>query len=115
MKKVYYKKDIMLKEDQERNYAASTDGADKTASQAVTDTLNKNPDATKVTVPADEINGSQDSTTTVQVPANTDGYTTAQNMARKLGSDASKTNFEFTIKEGITFTKGELSDFLRSI
>lgn len=115
MKKVYYKKDIMLKEDQERNYAASTEGSDKTPSQAVTDTVAKNPDATKVTVPADEINGSQDSTTTIQVPATTNGYTQAGNIARKLGSEASSTNFEFTVKESVTFTKGELSDFLRSI
>lgn len=121
----YYKKDLMLKEGTERNYAADTEGSrDKTASQTVRDTVNKNPDATKVTVPADEINGGSDSTTKVQLPGTPDGYRTAQNLATKLGPDTKSTNFEFTIEskkedlrlvEGVTFTKKELSNFLRSI
>lgn len=115
-KRTYYKKDLILKERQEINVAANTEGSrEKTASQTVTDTIAKTPNATKVTVPADEINGnSSDSTTTVQVDANPNGYKKAEQMARKLGSDASNTNFEF-VREGVTFTKKELSDFLMSL
>ena len=112
-RRTYYKKDLVLREGQELNVAADTEGArDKTASKTVTDTIAKTPNATKVTVPADEINGnSSDSTTTVQVDANPNGYKKAEQIARKLGSDASTTNFEF-VREGVTFTKKELSDFL---
>ena len=114
-KKTYYKKDLILKERQEVNVAANTEGSrEKTASQTVTDTIAKTPNATRVTVPGDEINGGSDFTTTVQVGANQDGYRKAEQMARKLGSDASNTNFEF-VREGVTFTKKELSDFLMSL
>ena len=111
--KTYKKKDMTLKEGV--NVAANTSGHDKTASQYVQNARSETPSATSVTVPADEINGSDDATATVNLPANQVGYSTAQKMSRQLGSDAKSTNFQFDIQESVTFTQAELSRFLKTL
>lgn len=126
MKKVYYKKDIMLKEDQERNYAASTDAVNASPSEIVNKTKSEHSDADAVTVTAKEMDGNSNTqTTTVDVNNTPQDLHNAQKMAKTFQSQGIDANFKVNLNnsverfgnlvEGITFTKGELSDFLRSI
>ena len=127
MKKVYYKKDIMLKEEDMSDKVLDADlKPGETQQQAVNRTLQGTPQKTASLSMAD-MTGQNSGGKTINL-----GEPTAQNIqagknianALKGTKDAQGTEFEFTkeskennskILEGITFTKGELSDFLRSI
>jgi len=126
MHKVYTKRSILLREEEDRNYAASTDHANATPSQIVSDTKAKHSDATAVTVDSNEIDGNTSTqTTTVEVDNTPEGLNNAQKMARTLKGQNIDANFkvnlnnsrkiEGSLVESVTFSKGELSKFLQTI
>jgi hypothetical protein len=126
MQKTYKKKNIMLKEEEDRNYAASTDHVNATPSEIVNDTKAKHSDANSVTIPSEEIDGNTGSqTATVEVDDTQAGLNTAQKMARDLSGKNMPVNFKVNLNnskkvdgslvESVTFTKGELSKFLKSL
>ena len=127
MNKIFFKRDLVLKEDVERNYAASTDEVNSSPSELVNKTKQEHSDADSVTVTGDEIDGDTSTqTTTVEVNNTPSDLQKAQKMARTLKSQGINTNFKVNLNnskniegdviwECITFTKGELSKFLKNI
>lgn len=124
--KTYYKRDLVLKEDNERNYAASTDSANATPSELVNKTKQEHSDADAVTIPGKEMDGNSGTqVATVNVNNTPQDLQNAQKMARTLQSQGQDVNFkvnlnnsysrEGNIMENVTFTKKELSNFLKSI
>ena len=125
-KKIYFKKDIVLKEDNERNYAASTDASNDTASEIVNKTKQEHSDADAVTIPGKEIDGSSSTqVATVNVQNTPQDLQNAQKIARTLQSQGQDVNFKVNLNnsvkkdgkliESITFTKEELGKFLKTI
>lgn len=123
--KKYLKKNISLKEDQERNYAASTDSANATPTELVTKTKQEHSDADAVTIPGKEIDGNSNTqTATVDVQNTPSALQNAQKMARTFQSQGQDVNFKVKLNnsrevkgeivEGINFTKAELTEFLLS-
>ena len=127
MNRSFFKRDLVLKEDVERNYAASTDEVNSSPSELVNKTKQEHSDADSVTVTGDEIDGDTSTqTTTVEVNNTPSDLQKAQKMARTLKSQGINTNFKVNLNnskniegdvigECITFTKGELSKFLKNI
>ena len=127
MNRTFFKRDLVLKEDVERNYAASTDKVNSSPSELVNKTKQEHSDADSVTVTGDEIDGDTSTqTTTVEVNNTPSDLQKAQKMARTLKSQGINTNFKVNLNnskniegdvigECITFTKGELSKFLKNI
>jgi hypothetical protein len=127
MNRTFFKRDLVLKEDVERNYAASTDEVNSSPSELVNKTKQEHSDADSVTVTGDEIDGDTSTqTTTVEVNNTPSDLQKAQKMARTLKSQGINTNFKVNLNnskniegdvigECITFTKGELSKFLKNI
>lgn len=127
MNRIFFKRDLVLKEDVERNYAASTDEVNSSPSELVNKTKQEHSDADSVTVTGDEIDGDTSTqTTTVEVNNTPSDLQKAQKMARTLKSQGINTNFKVNLNnskniegdvigECITFTKGELSKFLKNI
>jgi hypothetical protein len=124
--KTYSKRNLKLKEDVERNYAASTDSVNSTPSQIVNDTKAKHSDATAVTIDGNEMDGNASTqTATVEVGNTPNELNNAQRMARTLSNQGINTNFKVNLNnskevsgelvESVTFCKGELSKFLRSL
>lgn len=125
-KKIYFKKDIVLKEDNERNYAASTDASNDTASEIVNKTKQEHSDADAVTIPGKEIDGSSSTqVATVNVQNTPQDLQNAQKIARTLQSQGQDVNFKVNLNnsvkkdgkliESVTFTKEELGKFLKTI
>ena len=127
LNRTFFKRDLVLKEDVERNYAASTDEVNSSPSELVNKTKQEHSDADSVTVTGDEIDGDTSTqTTTVEVNNTPSDLQKAQKMARTLKSQGINTNFKVNLNnskniegdvigECITFTKGELSKFLKNI
>lgn len=125
--KTYTKRDIVLKEDNERNYAASTDLANASPSELVNKTRQEHSDADAVTIPGKEMDANASTqVSTVSVNNTPQDLQNAQRMAKVLQSQGQDVNFKVNlnnsterkgniVSEGITFTKRELSKFLRSI
>ena len=124
--KTYLKKDIMLLEDEERNYAASTDSTNASPSEIVNQTKREHSDADAVTIPGKEIDGSSSTqVSTVNVDNTPQGLQNAQRMARTFQSQGQDVNFKVNLNnglkregklvEGVTFTKKELGKFLKSL
>ena len=119
--KTFLKKNISLKEDTEKNYAANTTSSNATASEIVNKTKQEHSDADAVTIPGKEIDGSTNSqVTTVDVNNNPQELQKAQKIAQTMQSQGQDVEFkvnlknESVIRESVTFTKRELSKFLRS-
>ena len=126
MKKVYYKKDIMLKEE---DTTIAAQGTSTNLSSAMSKVKSETPSNRPVELDASNFNSdAQKERVAVEIPRN------ASPQQIKSTEDATKTiqqrggDVEVTVTpqnsslqrsgnlvEGITFTKGELSDFLRSI
>ena len=116
----------MLREDAEKNYAASTDGTNSSASDIVNKTKQEHSDADSVTIPGKEIDGSSSTqVATMNVNNTPQELQNAQKMARTLQSQGQDVNFKVNLRnsyerngnivEGVTFTKNELREFLREI
>ena len=127
MKKIL-KKNLVLKEDSatEKTYAASTDGVNATPQDVKAKTQQQHPDATAVEVSAKEIDGNtQTQVSTMEVNDDPQSLANAQKMARTFQSQGQDVNFKIrlhnsvqrqgSLVEGVTFTKGELTEFLRSL
>jgi hypothetical protein len=125
-KKTYYKKDIVLKEDNDRNYAASTDASNATPSELVNKTKQEHSDADAVTIPGKEMDGNTSTqVATVNVQNTPQDLQNAQKMARTFQAQGQDVNFKVNLKnsvqregnlvESVTFTKGELGKFLKTI
>jgi hypothetical protein len=126
MKKVYRKKDIVLKEDNERNYAASTDSVNASPSEIVNQTKAEHGDADAVTIPGKEMDANASTqVATVDVNNTPQSLNNAQKMAKAFQSQGQDVNFKVKLNnsverngdivEGVTFTKKELSEFLRRL
>ena len=124
--RTYYKRQLMLREDAEKNYAASTDGTNSSASDIVNKTKQEHSDADSVTIPGKEIDGSSSTqVATMNVNNTPQELQNAQKMARTLQSQGQDVNFKVNLRnsyerngnivEGVTFTKNELREFLREI
>ena len=119
--KTYLKQNIKLREDVEKNYAASTNSNNATASEIVNKTKSEHSDADAVTIPGKEIDGSANTqVTTIDVNNNPTDLQNAQRIARTLQSQGQDVNFKVNLKEGnivesITFSKKELSRFLETL
>lgn len=124
--KTYYKKNLILKEDEERNYAASTDSFNATPSELVNKTKQEHSDADAVTIPGKEIDGDSNSqVATVNVNNTPSDLRNAQKMAKTFQSQGQDVNFkvnlhnsfkrEGSLVEGVTFTKRELVSFLKTL
>ena len=127
MKKIP-KKNLLLKEDSatEKTYAASTDGQNSTPQEIKAKTQQQHPDATAVEVPGKEIDGNTSTqVSTMEINDDPQSLANAQKMARTFQSQGQDVNFKIKLHnsvqrqgklvEGVTFTKGELTEFLRSL
>ena len=125
-KRTYFKRDLVLKEDNERDYAASTASSNASPSEIVNKTKSEHSDADSVTIPGNEMDGNGSTqTTTVDVHNTPQDLQNAQKIARTLKSQGQDVNFkvnlnnsmerEGSLVESVTFTKGELVSFLKSI
>jgi hypothetical protein len=118
---------VYLKEDNNKNYAADTDSSNATPSELVNQTKREHSDADSVTIPGQEIDGNtQTQVSTVNIDNTPQSLNNAQKMARTFQQQGQDVNFKVNlhneykpqgtpIVEGVTFTKRELSNFLRSI
>jgi hypothetical protein len=123
----YRRRNIGIKEDNERNYAADTSSSNATPSELVNQTKKQHSDADSVTIPSQEIDGNtQTQVSTVNIDNTPQSLNNAQKMARTFQQQGQDVNFKVNLHngykpqgtpiiEGITFTKRELSNFLRSI
>lgn len=124
--KTYYKKNLILKEDNERNYAASTDAANASPSELVNKTKQEHSDADAVTIPGKEMDGNTSTqVSTVNVNNTPQDLQNAQKMAKVFQSQGQDVNFkvnlhngyerEGSLVEGVTFTKKELVNFFNNL
>ena len=125
-KKTYFKRDIVLKEDNEKNYAATTDCANASPSELVTKTKEEHSDADAVTIPGKEMDGNNNTqVATVDVQNTPQDLQNAQKMARTFQSQGQDVNFKVNLNnsveregnlvESVTFTKKELCNFLKTL
>lgn len=127
LKKTFYKKDLVLKEEAEKNYAASTTSTTSSPSELVSKAKSEHSDADAVTIDGSEIDGnSSTQTATIEVNDTPQELQNAQKMARTLHSQGQDANFKVNLHnskkiegnrltEGVTFSKIELSKFLKKI
>ena len=124
--KTYFKRDLVLKEEEEKNYAASTTSSTSSPSEIVNKTKQEHSDAEAVTVSGKEMDGnSSTQVSTVNVNNTPQDLQNAQKMARTLQAQGQDVNFKVNLRnsyerkgslvEGVTFTKKELGNFLKSI
>lgn len=124
--KTYLKQDIRLKEDTDRNYAVTTDCSNASPSELINKTKAEHSDADSVTIPGKEMDGdSNTQVATVNINNTSQDLQNAQKMAKTFQSQGQDVNFKVNLhnsvqREGnlvecVTFTKKELSNFLKSI
>lgn len=123
----FFKKDLKLREDVDKNYAASTNSVNASPSELVNKTKSEHSDADSVTITGNEIDGdSSTQTTTVDINNTPSDLQNAKKIARSLKTQGIDANFKVNlnnskkfegniISEGITFTKEELTKFLKSL
>lgn len=114
--RTFLKKDIVLKEDTEKNYAASTKSSNASPSEIVNKTKQEHSDADAVTIPGKELDGSASTqVTTIDVNNTPQDLQKAQKIARTLDGQGEDVEFKVNLGESVTFSKKELSKYLRSL
>ena len=116
----FQKEDILLKEDLTSTtkpaVAAATDGTNDTPQKIVNDTMSKNPSAGSVVINGNEIDGNTSSqTSTVEIGNDPASLQNAQKMAQQFGRMGQDVQFKVNVHEGVSFTKKELCEWLKTI